>query len=56
MEKAPPNLLGPPPADIWQSETYYTTRDGVQIRVKLYQRSALPSTGSPLVVTFHGGG
>lgn len=49
-------LLGNVPEDIKQSETKYTTSDGTQLRVKVYQPAEPPSEGSPLVVMYHGGG
>lgn len=49
-------LLGEPPAEIKQSETHYTARDGTQMRVKVYQPTETPSEGSPLIVMYHGGG
>lgn len=49
-------LLGDPPAEVKQSETHYTTRDGTKMRAIHYQPSSPPSSGSPLVVMIHGGG
>lgn len=49
-------LLGEVPADIKQSETKYTTSDGTELRVKVYQPAEPPSEGSPLIVMYHGGG
>ena len=49
-------MLGDVPADIKQYEDHYTTRDGTKMRVKVYQPTEPPSTGSPLIVMYHGGG
>lgn len=49
-------LLNDVPADIKQSETKYTTSDGTELRVRVYQPAEPPSDGSPLVVMYHGGG
>lgn len=49
-------LLGEPPAEIKQSETHYTTRDGTKMRAKLYQPTSPPKGGSPFIVMIHGGG
>lgn len=49
-------LLGDPPAEVKQSETHYTTRDGTKMRARLYQPANPPSPGSALVMMIHGGG
>lgn len=49
-------LLGSPPPEVKQTETSYTTKDKTEMRVKLYSPVTPPSSGSPLVVMFHGGG
>ena len=49
-------ILGEPPAEIKQSDTHYTTSDGTQMRIKVYQPAQKPENGSPLVVMYHGGG
>lgn len=48
--------LGPPPAGVTQTELKYTTEDGSKLRAKLYQPNSPPSSSSPLIVLFHGGG
>ncbi|KAK3666557.1 hypothetical protein LTR22_002501 [Elasticomyces elasticus] len=48
--------LGPPSAQIKQSELTYETRDGAELSALLYQPTHPPSNDSPLVVMFHGGG
>ncbi|KAL6241722.1 hypothetical protein RBB50_011255 [Rhinocladiella similis] len=45
-----------PPPEIQQSDLWYPTRDGINIRAKLYQPSTPPKDGSPLIVMYHGGG
>jgi len=47
-------MLGDAPSDIKQSEDHYTNREGTKMRVKVYQPTEPPSTGSPLIVMFHG--
>jgi len=42
--------------DVKQYEDHYTTRDGTRMRIKVYQPTEPPSTGSPLIVIYHGGG
>lgn len=49
-------MLGDTPSDIKQSEDHYTNREGTKMRVKVYQPTEPPSTGSPLIVMYHGGG
>jgi len=41
---------------IKHSEISYTTRDGHKNRVKLYQPTNPPSSGSPMIMMIHGGG
>ena len=48
--------LGPAPPEVKQSEEQYTTADGTKMRAKLYQPVKPPSSGSPLIVMYHGGG
>lgn len=48
--------LGAPPPEVKQSEIQYPTRDGANLRAKLYQPTNPPKNGSPLIVMFHGGG
>ncbi|EXJ75455.1 uncharacterized protein A1O5_02151 [Cladophialophora psammophila CBS 110553] len=49
--------LGTPPPEIRQTELQYPTRDGCNVRAKLYQPSVIPANHqSPLIVMFHGGG
>jgi len=49
-------MLGDTPSDVKQSEDQYTNREGMKMRVKVYQPTEPPSTGSPLIVMYHGGG
>ncbi|KIW12236.1 hypothetical protein PV08_09512 [Exophiala spinifera] len=49
-------VLGLPPAGVKQTELQYITEDGSKLRAKLYQPATQPSSGSPLIVLFHGGG
>ncbi|ETI20680.1 hypothetical protein G647_07022 [Cladophialophora carrionii CBS 160.54] len=48
--------LGQPPPGVKQSELQYPTQDGTKLRAKLYQPTNPPSSGSPLIVLYHGGG
>ncbi|KAK5069675.1 hypothetical protein LTR24_010701 [Lithohypha guttulata] len=49
-------MLGDTPSDVKQSEDQYTNREGMKMRVKVYQPTEPSSTGSPLIVMYHGGG
>ena len=49
-------MLGEPPTGVKITEMFYTTRDGHDNAVKLFQPETCPEEGSPLIVMFHGGG
>lgn len=49
-------MQGPAPTDITEKDITVAARDGYEIPVRLYRPTSPPTSGSPLVIMFHGGG
>ena len=48
--------LGEPPSNIKQTDHSITATDGLPLRLRVYQPTEPPRSGSPLIILYHGGG